>query len=258
MRDNLVMDLLMRGSSIIPFSVFGNDVNNVPAGLLINDGGVIKQAVFGFKNAGTDAITINSSDINNFLRPDVDSFTMRFRFAFNSVGVNANYLFSKAPSPDALATQQLGAFIRGSLMDCSLRVGGQEQYKAFAPIALKWYDVVVSSSPSTSRMWIDGVLLQDFAQSGTATNAEPLRICGFAVSGSFNSEASFVNWEFFEGYTSDGSTGSLVKKAKFMLNESAGSTVVYDSINGYTATVLDGSPSGAIGTKMLVPWSLLT
>jgi hypothetical protein len=35
--------LLMGRPKVVPFSYYGNDVNNVPAGLLIDDGGVIKQ-----------------------------------------------------------------------------------------------------------------------------------------------------------------------------------------------------------------------
>jgi hypothetical protein len=64
MRDNLVMDLLMRGSSIIPFSVFGNDVNNVPepSPLILIDG-LIYRKIGGEMVGVGNIITTDSGEV---------------------------------------------------------------------------------------------------------------------------------------------------------------------------------------------------
>ena len=204
----------------------------------------------GFNNDGTDAIVIrNSTLIRDKIRPKVDSFT--FEIIFNLRSLNAWQNIVTLLGTDAqlliLVTNLnkirivVGGVVVGSDSVASLTIG-------------KFYRCVVSvNADGTTKCFINSV---EFVTGTCGAVVEPSALITLSAKNTTstdNHNGYLCCFGIYYGYSSIGNTSVLTRFSSFALDEIAGSTTVSDSLTGVLGDITDGSPTGAIGTPMLVP-----
>jgi hypothetical protein len=243
--------LLMGRPKVIPFSAFGNDVNNVPAGLLIDDGGVIKQArwVGNLKQNDTVDAPIALS-ANGLTSP----WELEITAQFMGVPTSTNFICGAHNGDFDIAKNFRMQVNAGSnWIACTWRNSAGTILAALdsAPISFtdgKYHRIRVVNDGANAHLFIDDTNQKSVSLSGWSPALTSKFVClGDIASGTYTSTRI--------SKTKITRSGALV--ALYEYKNGSGSVVSDTSGNGYNATLTDASPTD-FWKKDLVPWSLLS